>query len=495
MTRYSRLRSIVPAQAGGVAYLSVSLMAFLAVQIPRLNHALTGSWSFRFTQTAFTVRSFLRDGWNPFRVELPIFGPPWRVPMEFPIFQWLAAAVSRVLGLGEVAASRSVVLASFLASAVITYAIVRRLWGVFVAQLTLAFYLWSPFALDWGAQVLIDFTAVAILAGAALAALRAVDGGAARWWAIAWGLGALGALQKVTTAVSWILVWILGAVLLRLRGARTRGVAVAGAVSTFAPVALWTLWSDGVKRANSLTEFLTSTNLRDFNFGTWDQRLDPHAWGDPYVRFSEALVGGPVVGVIVVVVALAFSRSALLVGLTLVAALSAPIVFLNLYGHDYYPIAIYPFACILAGCAVGHLALRVWTGRPAHHVRMLAGVMTVSQLALAATSANGFERLTSLERPASRAETTEINAVVPAGEWLIVVGDDWSSTILYETDRRGVMYRERGGRVAPNALGRDYRWVYWHPVLPFAWEDYFPEGVGYVQESEHVYRIEVRGAA
>ncbi len=67
---------------------------------------------FRQTQTALSIDAMRQDG---FRLDYatPVLGKPWPIPMEFPLYQWLAAQVGERAGLPTAQAGRTVSLAAF----------------------------------------------------------------------------------------------------------------------------------------------------------------------------------------------------------------------------------------------------------------------------------------------------------------------------------------------------------------------------------------------
>ena len=66
------------------------------IRIPQLGHSLAEAWSFRQTQTAFTVKEYVAHGIDLFSTPLPVFGPEAKVPMEFPLFQGVAALLAQL---------------------------------------------------------------------------------------------------------------------------------------------------------------------------------------------------------------------------------------------------------------------------------------------------------------------------------------------------------------------------------------------------------------
>jgi hypothetical protein len=250
---------------------------------------------------------------------------------------------------------------------------------------------------------------------------------------------------------------------------------------------MWTWWSDRIKNESRFTTFLTSRAMRSFNFGTVEQRLDMEQWRDPFERFAQALVGHSLLGVALIMIALLWSPRRREVAALFAIGMSAPIIFFNLYGHDYYPIAIYPAAVLPLAVGVVSIVRRSPVSvRP----RGVSVAIAWALCALAAISANGAERINALRATPELAQADEVRGAVPADERVIVVGDDWSSATLFHADRRGMMYRETGPRLDAGELGTTYRYVYWHNTEPFEhWSRYFPPELKYEWISEHVLRI------
>ena len=59
----------------------------LGVMTRAWDASLLDRYQFRLTQTALGAYWLQRDGFS-LAHPLPIFGPPWSVPLEFPLYQW-----------------------------------------------------------------------------------------------------------------------------------------------------------------------------------------------------------------------------------------------------------------------------------------------------------------------------------------------------------------------------------------------------------------------
>ena len=117
--------------------------------------------------------------------------------------------------------------------------------------------------------------------------------------------------------------------------------------------ALWTRHADAIKAASPLTDWLTSSELEEWNFGSLSQRFDRGVWGVIGGRVVVHILGFAGVALLAVaLVALVRSAQRLFwVGVVLAGALP-PLVFTNLYlVHDYYLAAVTPALAALIGRA------------------------------------------------------------------------------------------------------------------------------------------------
>ena len=80
---------------GGLLLIACLGIYFCLVQIG-WNHTLLGDHGFRQTQTA--ISTYYMIGKAPkLAYETPIMGPSWSIPFEFPLYQWIVAAIVSVL--------------------------------------------------------------------------------------------------------------------------------------------------------------------------------------------------------------------------------------------------------------------------------------------------------------------------------------------------------------------------------------------------------------
>ncbi len=413
------------------------------------NNILEGH-EFRQAQTAMTVEYLLRDGWS-LAYPLPLFGPPWSAPMEFPVFQTVAAGFARVSGLPVDPACRLTSLAFFYLALPALFMLLRdlpqpphRRW------LWLAAILVSPLYLFYSRAVMIESTALCLGAWFLLAYVRAVDRGHRGWLAAALLLGTGAGLAKVTTYAVFLVVaaaytlWRMAAAgpTTATRWAAARALLVRGLVATVPSVLVGTAWvrySDAVKASNPLAAFLVSGELHEFTFGTLAQRLSPAYWWRIMGIAGESVLP-PVLVAAAAASAVFAGRSAGRVALLLaVGFVAGPLLFANLYFvHDYY---FYATGLFLLGLlALGWSRLLDQRAIPA----------ALTWLVIAAClgwEVRAFTHSYNLIQAPARPPPPELARVLAAttapDDVILIYGLEWNPVVPYFADRRVIMVANR----------------------------------------------------
>ncbi len=455
------------------------------IRIPQLGHTLAEAYAFRQTQTAFVAREYAQNGIDLLHTPLPVFGPGADVPMEFPLWQAIAALLMGA-GLPSDAAVRLLALVSFQACALLLAVLVHRWHGRAAAVVAVALLQFLPFGLLWGAASLIDFFSVAL----ALLMVVGIDA----WfragrvaWLVAGSIAAVAAfLVKVTTVPSWGLLLVVSLVLMvRARGWsgswRRLAIGAVGPLVGFAAALAWTVYADGVKRAEPLTGFLTSSALRGWNFGTLSQRLDADGYLTILERIAGEIAGPFLVGLLVALAAAVFQSrfdDRLRTAGWIAVAVSGPLVFFNLYVvHSYYLIAVYP--AIVAAMAVGAVWLYRLLPVATWRKNVLAGLATLLLFGGTVLSDAGHadvgQWLSGNPRPAL--SSLLLDQTRP-GDLVVMVGCDWDPTFLYYGERAGLMLRDADAGDAWSRKDiRDYDYLVNCQEGVIDPADYLPAGV------------------
>lgn len=105
------------------------------------------------------------------------------------------------------------------------------------------------------------------------------------------------------------------------------------------PALLWNLYIDLIKNSNELTVWLTSSNLRSWNFGTLSQYTDINVYRKILAFISTLILSSDFkyLGLLLIFVILIIRKESIFV-------FGLPFIFINLYYvHDYYFLAVVPF--------------------------------------------------------------------------------------------------------------------------------------------------------
>ena len=416
--------------------------------LPRLltlGQPLVEVYPFRQTQTAYTALLFHEQGIDLWRSQLPVLGPPFEAPFEFPVFQALAALVMDI-GVAPDVALRLTGLACFLLTSVALWLLVRRISTPVTALLAVAFFVCSPFGLLWSRTSLIEYLATAASLWFVVVGMAWRDRPGMVTWIAAVVLGAVAMTVKITTGVFWILP------LLAYRPAAPDGAASPGSIRRTQLLGLggmlaipivaglgWTVHADQIKAQGVFTAWLTSSALQTWNFGTLAERRLLANWLVPAQRIASEMVGLPFLLLLLPVpFAVARSRQRL-AWLTLAGVVILPIATLfNLYVvHDYYLAAVSPAVAALLGLG----AAWVWEHRGG---RVLTTAIVVGAVAFATLSYSlTFPYWSSIFQPVSDPanilpQAAELAAVSQPGDRVIVQGRDWSPVVLYYARREGL---------------------------------------------------------
>ena len=412
----------------GRAVVLFSLVVAGCIRLPTLFQPLLEAHPFRQTQTAYTAVLYHRNGIDLLHTPLPVVGPPWEVPFEFPLFQ-AGGAVLMNLGLAMEPALRGLSLACFLASAAVLWQLIARERGPLSAGAGALFFLFSPFSLLWSRASMTEYLATFLGISFAALALSWGQSGHRQRLAGAIAVGTLAMLVKITTGFIWI-----APALLLVRG-RIRDRLPLVAIPLLAGLG-WTAWADAIKAGGLITRHLTSSALSEWNLGTVAQRIDPATWR-AFDRWSMPLgvAGLPAI----LLVRPRRERPGLLAWFGLIV-IGGPLLFTNLYAvHAYYWVAISPAIAGILG--IGFTAA---LERLPH--RWVVAVATVAiALALAVRTYVGsaaswsviYEGVSDPENVLPIA--SQIREATTKDDLIFIVGRDWTPAIFLYADRRGVM--------------------------------------------------------
>jgi hypothetical protein len=425
----------------------VMVVAGASLHVFQLSARIFDPHTFRQTQTLFNIRWYAAHGIDLRMSYSPIFGNAHNVPFELPLYQAIATLPTS-LGLSILTSARLVSLFSFEATAVLWAVLLNRWVGRRAALIGVALFQVLPFGLQWATMPLIDFLSVALGTACVVAADTYLRTGR---WTMLW-VGSVTCwttlLVKVTTfpTIGILLVLAVG-----LAAASTHGRDLARRVLLFGAIGpavgmvalyFWTRWADGVKARSPLTDWLTSSNLTDWNFGSVQQRQDPNLYVVIADRVAEQISGVALLGIVtcVVVTLVTRRRRMLTVGLVL-AAIAPPLIFFNLYVlHSYYLIALYPVLVALSALGADTLVDVVGARLLPRRNLGLAVLIPAYMVLATAMTPQGWEASKSLYPTALESPfAAELRDGTSPGDRILTVNCGWDPTNFYLSDRTGLM--------------------------------------------------------
>jgi hypothetical protein len=224
----------------------------------------------------------------------------------------------------------------------------------------------------------------------------------------------------------------------------------AAVVVPFGATLWWLDFADATKALNPLANFLTSSNLKEFNFGTMAIRLSPTSWYAKLRIVSEELTWLPAVLLCLGLVPLvARERWRAVLGSVLGFG-SVLVIFPVLYEHhEYYYVA----NTLLLLLAMGLVLVALLESRVARWVAY--GVVV---FVLTGQGGRYLAKYFPTQRqisPGGDGLTTSLRTLTNPGEVIVVLGQDWNSMTAYYAQRRAIMFRDdiaRDGAKVEQAL-------------------------------------------
>jgi hypothetical protein len=415
----------------------------------------------RQTQTAISVY-WMAQGGPLLDYLTPALGAPWTIPFEFPLYQWLVAALYRLLPITLDSAGRAVSYALFIATLWPLYLLCKYLgYGINKFLITATLLLLSPIYLFYSRTFLIESTALffSFMFVASVQAYvtknRGID------LAMATIVGTVAALVKITTFPAFA----FAASLLVLRDfvqngtkwnisflPRRYGLLCIPALVPLLAILAWIAHADMLKSNSLFGQYLTSGNLSGFNYGTFAQRLSGTLWRD--VIFGRSLhdaLGSPIVFWAALAAAIFCSRESVLYFVLLIALYVSPfLLFTNLHiVHDYYQYANALFVVLAVALVMAQLRSRLpcWA---------FAGLFIAVCLVQIHRFGVRFEPAvaSSQEANPTLALSRAIARNTPIDSVVFIFGQRWSPEIPYYSKRKGVEFPLWASGFFPAVLDR-----------------------------------------
>lgn len=259
-------------------YFFISLFLVFCIQMLNIDGYILDQHGFRQTQTAITTAYFLKEGFS-FAYLTPVFGWPWSLPFEFPTYQYIVYLVAAVSG-AELEPTGRVVNLFFFYMSLIVFFKVLSLIGLKknTIYLILIFVVLSPIYVFWSRTFMIESTALFFSMVTFYLFLKLHRDGFLHnklTLLLLLLFASIAALTKVTTFLSFSILLFLYFIVFERKFFLSRSVLYGSFVFlvSISIAILYTHYGDALKSLNPIAEFVTSHNLRAWNFGTIDARM------------------------------------------------------------------------------------------------------------------------------------------------------------------------------------------------------------------------------
>jgi hypothetical protein len=350
---------------------STSLICFSIISIFSLNDSFI-IHNYRQAQTALTSQYFIINGLQ-WEFQTPLMGFPWRVPMEFPIYQGLVYLVQKSTDLNLIICGKLINILCHVFNNFLLIGIVRKL-GFKTAPLFigLIFYNFFPFYLVFDTVFLPDAIAITFvflsfyfLVSYFTEATKIIN------LFLFFVFATLTGLSKSTTFIGvlvpiTVFFWLynlydgknkLTSLFKSLANSKKHIISASFLLLAFLVTYVWIQYSDSVKSLNSFSANWISSNpdFKEWNYGTLAQRLSIANWSR---YFSYSMLFHPVFillnGVVVILfLVLSKVKERILACALFLFFLFPPLFFFNLFWvHTYYSIANMIFYMLFLGMSI-----------------------------------------------------------------------------------------------------------------------------------------------
>jgi hypothetical protein len=449
-------------------YYYVFGLMMISSLLPRLLYLnLISSW-WRSSQTLLMSFWFQKEGISLFHAQLPLFGPPWEIPLEFPLYQAICTLFSNITNIDITLASRIIGLTCFYLSAIVLFLLCYEIMSEYEPGLIIVtVYMWLPYTIRYSTEILIDYLAV-LFALSYIYCLRKYFTSPRKWvyFILTIICGVLAGMVKVTTMP----IVILPAIFIVLDHYNKSGwkfqdflkpkelwhkvandkVAILQilkiallAIIPLIAIILWTNYADTIKNESIYTSWLASDKITDWTYGTWEQKIGFYHWLNWLKIINSNFFLGGILKIFFIAGIILFykmpRKHQFTFGIALSSVFITLFIFFNLYLHDYYYIAISPYMSILIGLGIYCVRRYVLQGNNWYRVFLL--IFSFFVILKFIDQNNYFLAYVYSEIEYQKNNyidlATKVEKLTPEGENIIAFQTDWYPDFLLYTQRKG----------------------------------------------------------
>lgn len=438
---------------------------------PRVSfvHRISSVW--RSNQTLLTSYWFQKEAISLLHAQLPIYGPPWEVPFEFPLYQVICTLSSTFFQLDLTYSSRVVSITIFFISSLFLLLLCNEfLEDKLLSLIIFSTYLWLPYNIRYSTEILIDYLAVTFALGYIFWIKKFVDSpNKFIFFFLSTLFGCLGAAVKITTMA----IVIIPAILIAISGIQKWGGKVSDltgpkelferifqqrkkflsltliAFLPFFTAVLWTKHADDIKQSNVLTTWLTSKALTGWNYGTLEMKTNFSNWLSWLAKINDYFFLDGIL-LIFLLISIVFLykiplKSRCFLGAAILSVFLTIFIFFNLYLHEYYYIAISAYMSVIVGFGIYSLIKFILPKKNWWIVLsllffffvLMRGVEQYKKFNEAIQAEISYTESKFIPLAKRVAENT------PEDEYVIAFQSDWYPDFIFYTQRKGLILSPR----------------------------------------------------
>ena len=426
----------------------LSILYLVLINILNIDNPIIDRNGFRQTQTAITSYYLFTDGIS-FKYMTPILGQPWSVPFEFPLYQFIVSSVSFIFGLsldvsGKLVSLFFSLLTIFIASKVFNELNISKN----SSKIILSIFITMPTITFWSGTFMIESTALFFTLSSIYFLIISMSNNKNYMVNILCYSFFLtfALLQKSTTVLFpyfLIFLFFIYKIFKYKESIFQKSYIILG-ITSFIPLVIliiWTQFTDDIKALGTISQYLTSSNLNDWNFGRFQDVFSLNYFFSIFLRASS-MNSGVFIGAALILYHL-FSSSKkenFNIILCLVLFFGPMLIFKPLHMvHDYYQYANLIFLATAIGLSLSHLEKN---NRTKISSIILIGIICVNVSMFSLFY--GPQKFSSLseENSFKLNIATEIKDNTLKEDRILILGLDWSSEIPYYAERKAVMLPE-----------------------------------------------------
>ena len=428
---------------------------------------------FRQTQTAITVWTYTQDGFNFFNYQTPIFGPPYQAPFELPVFQATAYLFIK-LGISNIEiACRLTNIIFFLICCFFIVSVCSKIFkNRLITSLALIHFCFLPFSICWSRNVTIEYCSIAFCLFYVYAFLKLLNVNGLKKYLFLILITVIGCLAysiKLTTAFPYVIIvfTFFGIEIIKhlstikndtffnvIFSKKTFEYIIYSGFIFIVPIIAMYLWvrhTDLLKMQSSFSYITTSSSLRIWNFGTWEDKTNFSNWHIIFERIGFAILPFTLVGLTFLTTFKKSTRHLYVRFLFLISVVFITIfTFFNLYfEHDYYLVALLPIFSVLfaIGVYLSYEFFKFNKLKISKYINIAAismGLIIPFSLTKGMTFSKEYLRFSYTKNKNDDYPQylvgKRIQALTKKSDAIIITDFEWSSEMMYYAKRKGLMW-------------------------------------------------------